>query len=478
MMMSAEHGWICVVCREPLALRGELAACPRCGAEYPQVGRVGVFVPPAHAFLSATRQQLATDAAALQASPGAPPLLAERARHVLAARTANQRLLEQVCAPVLGYLDGREPPETLTESIAEQRGWSREGMEYFFVDWARTASFTEVSELFTDAVTRHATTRGKAVALGSAAGGLVRELAPLFERVYGVDLAMPMLLMSRSLMDGASLKLSLPNASWQEVALGGAALAAPNVELLAADAVCLPFPDDSLSLATTQYFIDIVSDPLSTVRELHRVLAEGGLWVSYGLPLRLPGDPSFLGARTPAELRDFVESCGFQVLELERRRHTFMDLTAIAPGSRTMTESVDFFVARKVLTPAPALEPWARYHRGEPEAFWNCKARLFTGRTVQLMAGTTYSGGEARQTAEFGLSMDVREERSLYRVELPPETGLFLGALFELLQEPRSLRELQAALEAASGGLLTEADFVGAIRGLANLALLELDSGN
>jgi len=470
---------ICVLCGGSLRLAAAGDICSSCSTEYPEVGGVGVFVPPAAAFLGATERRLGADRAALEVDLGAEPAptaVAARAESALAARKQNLDLIEEHCAPVLRHLQGRPAARTLTEAIAAQRGGGQDGWSYFYTDWAATPAFLDVVDLFCRAALRHCQERRSAVVLGSAAGGLVARLSPLFEETLGVDLSMPMLLVSKALLAGGDVCLRLGgDADWTPVELRGDPTAAGEVGLLAADASCLPFPDGSISMVTTQYFLDIVLDLTATVREIHRVLAPDGVWLSYSLPFRVLSDPA-IGPRTEPEVEALLSTFGFELLEIERRRHRFRDLTAVAPSTRVIEESVLAFAARKVrpIEADAAAEALRAYYRGQPEAIWQMVPRAPDGRQIQMMSGTQVEGGRRSQRSEFGFSIDVRDVRTLVRSEIPPPVAMFVKALFDAIQRPQTLREIFETLERASGGLLTREDFVGAVRGLKYLGLLEL----
>lgn len=459
--------WSCVRCRAELTD----TRCARCGAEAPVVGGVQCFLPPAHAYFATCAQPPPPPAPLPDLSRVDGPI-AERVRARAEAKAKTTALFETLDAPVRAWLASQPPPTTLSEHIVSFRGESREMWEYFHVDWSPAAAFQALAKQFVADALAHRRGDGTAVVLGAAAGGLVRELAPHFRRTVGVDLALRPLLLARRLLDGEGVTLHYPGAGYVGETLKGTRTA--NVELVAADASALPFAPGSVDVVTTQYFLDVTVDPEVVAREIHRALGPQGVWLNLGLPFRLPGDPLEAGARTEAEVKAFLVGQGFEVLHLESRRYTARELTRLDPHARGLDERVYAFTARAKGQPkaSPVDDAFAQAFAGAPERAFALKLAPFPGREVHLVEGQAWSGGAPREVVELAMSVDVRDERTLFRVEVPVPLKALLGAVLEAGREGLTTQALHEQLAPAFEGQLDGVDFLAALRELKHLGLV------
>jgi SAM-dependent methyltransferase len=94
-------------------------------------------------------------------------------------------------------------------------------------------------------------------------------------------------------------------------------IAAGTAQIVRADAMAMPWPDDRFSVVTAYVLLEIVPDPLKALSEMHRVLRPGGRAVfSLGFPLKdasLSGTKNAWGLRrwSEADARRLMEEAGF-----------------------------------------------------------------------------------------------------------------------------------------------------------------------
>jgi Methyltransferase domain len=188
-----------------------------------------------------------------------------RARLKLEARERNLLLIERLCLSSIENISLNKNG-TATSLIQPGIGWSAEDLiPYFCVDWTECSAYHDVRGHILSAAAG-CRKFGRAAVLGSGAGRLLADLANHFDAAIGIDLSLPALLLSRHLLTGGQLELSLERANWRAVTLIGSQQPPSNVRLAAADAAALPFANNSLTFVVTQYLLDIVPNPIRVAR--------------------------------------------------------------------------------------------------------------------------------------------------------------------------------------------------------------------
>jgi SAM-dependent methyltransferase len=197
-------------------------------------------------------------------------------------------------------------------------GWSLDQLvPYFYRDWAGTKEANRLGMLFTHAIEDYCGDLRHSVAvLGAGACGLLHRISGFFTSSFGVDLSVPALLLARRLMEGEELYLHLnlpygrfPRAQ-RQIRLAAPEKKAEGLTLIAADVNNLPFPSSSLSCVITQYIMDLVPDQARLASEVYRVLAPGGVWINYGIPVSLTD----FDAPNNLDLHWFFDRTGFHPL--------------------------------------------------------------------------------------------------------------------------------------------------------------------
>jgi SAM-dependent methyltransferase len=73
----------------------------------------------------------------------------------------------------------------------------------------------------------------------------------------------------------------------------------------------LPFDSGSFDLLTCMGTLEYLDDDTDILREFHRVLRPGGVFVWQGLARRLESHPVLVNTRTPSEWRERIQAFGF-----------------------------------------------------------------------------------------------------------------------------------------------------------------------
>lgn len=234
---------------------------------------------------------------------------------------------------------------------AVRPGWSFDTLvPYLLRDWAGTTELHRTAAVI-GAALREAfpDPRGKSVVFaGCGAGGLLAHVPPAFGRIMGFDLTLPILAAARRLLDGDAIDLPLPRVMNEQC---GVRLHGPEngqdgrvVALAAMDALDTALADRSVDCVVTVFLTDILPDPRALADEVHRVLADDGIWINYG--------PSGNNLRSPwrfdaEEIRPFLEAAGFAVVQDDARRGTNLDISEICPSISHRSAIFYLTVARK-----------------------------------------------------------------------------------------------------------------------------------
>jgi SAM-dependent methyltransferase len=120
---------------------------------------------------------------------------------------------------------------------------------------------------------------------------------------------------------------------------------APGFELLFADGLEPPVPDGSFDAVFTPWFIDQVPQDMATlVPEIHRVLADGGVWLNHGPLLYQPSHTQPAHRYREDEVHELVIAGGFGLVRNRWDRLLYMQSP---DGSQGRTEGIATFLARK-----------------------------------------------------------------------------------------------------------------------------------
>ena len=283
-----------------------------------------------------------------------------RHRDVLNAEASQAESLLGLLEPTASAL---EPPAGGThESQPVRAGWSFDVLTpYLLRDWTHSPELEAASSRICAALEHtFPDPRGKRVAFaGCGAGGLPARVSPDFERVLGFDLTLPILAAARHILDGKTLELALPRVLSESGCISlrnDAPGAGARVELLAMDALQTAFADRSIDCVVTVFLTDILPDPRALAKEIHRVLADGGVWINYG-----PSGNNLkaLWHFDQTEAAAFFRTVGFTVLHAEAHRATNLDITHVCPAASFRNAVCYLTLARKSGEPEAQSSPGA-----------------------------------------------------------------------------------------------------------------------
>ena len=250
----------------------------------------------------------------------------------------------------------------------------------------------------------------------------------------------------------------------------GPAQRADNIELLVADVGRLPFSSGSLRCVTTQYLLDVVPSPEHVYREIHRVLAPGGIWINFSNISESNSPPAVrsFDQLNNLDLPSFFRKYSFTLLEETVHRFTLLDLSRLSKWAPINTETPVFFVARK---DGPALEvegEIAAFFARRSDDAWALVPRILA--PIQVVRGRSFTGQGVEEIARLET---IQSSRMVTR-----EIALLSESLLQMIDGRRSLGEIFGALRAHSGDLIGEDDFLMLFSELADFQYISLsDAG-
>ena len=439
--------WRCLHCRSPLAEGALELHCTHCGKAYPVIGDVPILVREPRAYLRSELSHLiraARDARQRrelldgnQADAGLTAVSLERHRDVMNAEIAQIDTLLTLLEPVAHMLRkvGAGDDESMT---VRRSGWQFDSLiPYLLRDWTNNAELRAASQAIGTALRNILPEPSdKTIVLaGCGAGGLLPEISAGFRRVLGFDLALAIIAAARHLLDGRTLDLALPRTIR---ATGNVSLrrrdgsSESHIDILAMDAFDMAFADDSIDCVITSFFLDLIPDPRSLAREIHRVLCRNGIWINYG-----PSGPlKALWRFDQAECAAFLESAGFTVMQTEAHRSTYLDISHDCPSWSFRNHMCYLVSAKKTRPPAAGAKRAAPSSAEIPDAI----PQLFPGANLIQRRSL---GPEQRQT------IVLRHERTPGRPE-SREIGAEAVQMLLLVDGKRSVRDIATLLEQSS----------------------------
>jgi SAM-dependent methyltransferase len=475
----------CVRCSSSLVeCEDKSLACDVCHAQYPIIGKVRglTFKPNRLLRAQAGRvneryREVAKLKSDLEETGGAghSPEALSQALRGYDRWLADLDLLEQLMQPVRDYLVSQPPPGNPLDDFLLESGWpSFRMLPYFYRDWAGTAEATFVTDLFTRAIEKYCgDRRGGVAVLGCGAGRLAYDFSDLFPAVFGVELAVDSLLLAQALLDGAEVDLHFnfpyPHIPIDQptVRLKGPARRAGNIELAAADVSRLPFSSGSLQCVTTQYLLDVVTSPDSVYREIHRVLAPGGLWINFSNLSENNSPPEVrpFDQLNNLGLSGFFRRYGFNLLEEAVHRFSLLDLSALSKWAPANLETPVFFVARKEDGPGlEATDEVAAFFAGRSDRVWTMVPKIAT--PIQVVRSRSFTGQGVDEVTRLEIFQASRP--------VDPEMALLSEGLLQMIDGTRTLGEIFGALQANYGDLIPDDDFLTLFCELADLRLITL----
>jgi SAM-dependent methyltransferase len=450
-------------------------ACNVCGAYYPTIAGVRILTPNAddllaeHATWIVNKRREINDkkeqAEALSGEAPRPNKSISTLNRYYDGLLANLALIEEEMAPVTHYLATRKRKRDLFSAFTFI-GWpANEMLRYFYRDWFGTDEARFLVQLFSETIRQNCIlAKGGAAVLGSGAGGMLHHLAKLFPSVVGIDLAVDTQLLVRRMLAGREtvFHFNFPTDEDPRVQRSVRFRAPENegdhITLITSNVNRLPLPSASLTCVITQYLLDIVPNHLGFATELHRVLAPGGIWISFGIPI------------DHLDLPSFIERAGFELLELSMHRYRHLDLSGLSDLAPVTIHNSILFAARKNLSRND--EPsdlFAQYFAKKSDLIWSKTPRLAASVTVN----------QAPQSSGYDL-----RERKLIAVEhvgnplrftMTSEAAILVEWFLGHINGKRSLGEITSLLRAKYEETVKEAELLQFFRLLRDLSIIEIN---
>lgn len=237
--------------------------CNSCGSEYPVIAGVLIVVPNVAAYI---RKQFGSIISNCILYGG---VSAELIRYMQdqSYNLAKVEYREYYDAPrkLSTYLCGHY--DNIDHTLLSHDSFShyvREEYKDFYGSvlelWQKALSSTDVCK--------------KALDVGCYVGGVVHRLADRFENVYGIDDSFAGILLARQIQIGYPTKITeydlyMEGDIKQRRTLN--ALIHKNVDFFVGSALCIPFRAGAFALTTNFNLLELVPEPKTMLRELHRV---------------------------------------------------------------------------------------------------------------------------------------------------------------------------------------------------------------
>ncbi|MGB8509400.1 MAG: methyltransferase domain-containing protein [Pyrinomonadaceae bacterium] len=425
--------------------------CNVCRAFYPSIEGVEVFVSNPDPllrnhveFLPEKRKEIEAQRVkvrdAYDEELHAPESLAVMERD-FEGQLANLELIEQVMESATQYVNGRSQPKSFFDDLAGG-GWpALEMLPYFYRDWGGTKEAEELNRLFTGDIERFCRERESVAVLGCGACGLVYQVAELFPVTFGVELAIDTLLLAKRLLDGGDFTLhySAPKSNFpisqKVVKVEGAGRKREGINLLVANVNQLPFRSSSLSCVITQYLMDIVPSQRRVVTEINRVLAPGGVWLDFSLPLSMSAADQFNRLNMP----QFFQRFGFKLLDQSMHRFTHLDMTPLSEWAWSFTQTPVSCAVEKVSLPVKARPNYfAEYFAGTSDAVWDKIPRRVVD--VSLVHERQFRGDGVRESK--GLAVLHLNDPRPAKLGVRNETAVLIEWFLRTMDGVRTVREI------------------------------------
>ncbi|MGA9773590.1 MAG: methyltransferase domain-containing protein [Blastocatellia bacterium] len=459
--------------------------CPVCEACYPTLEGVRILVMNPEGLLSAHARLLSSgsrdsqsqnDPSAFlegaQISAESLSILARSREGVL----ANDALASEFYRPVYKYLSRQKSGEGVIGLLTSypSGGPFHYYTSYFYRDWYGTEEAEFVNTLFTDAIKKYCGGGEQVAVLGCGACGLLYSVSKFFRQSIAVDLSVPALFVANHLLRGGKIDLSinLPHDRFPKVqkvvSLNGATEAREGISLIAANIINLPFPSSSLSCVTTQYVMDAVSNQRLLATEIHRVLADDGIWINFGIPVGATTSDT----ATHLDLPWFLDHIGFEAHEISLQRYKHLDYSALSDWRTTVVHNNIFFVAGKNQSPIDQHpDSFIDYFAAKSNSILDKAPRLSSELKISISRRKEFGAGGISEKNEVRVSAMGSD---LLNMEIPVEAGVFLDRFLHSIDGKRSVAEINDSLVASFGPVVNERELIMALKSLRDAALLEI----
>jgi len=452
MKENKNHLYRCAVCHSDLiAIDFETEIqCSKCKTKYPSIDGVHIMLSEPMGFLNTWINKIKTDRDQLSGEKSEFETVKDnldfrvrkRAEKILSGKSMNIDLVERHMSKCRDLLkDIQYNPKFSDLPYQLLCGWEPRAMlPYFYQDWGNTDQLDRVAELFKDAIDKYTTSRSRSVVIGSGAGGLLKKLSSNFETTYGVELSLPIHLIAKSMIEGNTIEYDLEGSSERtNISIKSSAeINLADIKYIAADALNLPFPSNSISVVVTQFITDIIEAPANLAKEIHRVLETGGIWIDLSLPFRVPTDPKLLQNRTHEDAGAFLEDNGFEVVSINRQRYTNCNTAPAIEWDNQTQHTPIFFTGRKMLKENNNADDYfADWYQKRDPSIWEMFPNLVGEREITILRGTTLSKGGKKSPVT---AIQIKGLSQLFR--LTPVLVEGLEVILELMDGTNPIRKI------------------------------------
>lgn len=465
--MKEEKSYLyrCVLCYSDLiAIASETKIqCSKCKTKYPSIDGIHIMLSEPMGFLNTWINKIKISGDRFSNEQNEYETVKDnldfrvrkRAEKILSGRSMNIDLVERQLSKCRDLLkDIQYEPKFSDLPYQLLCGWEPTSMlPYFYQDWGNTDQLDRVANLFKDAIDKHTTSRTRSVVIGSGAGGLLKKLSSNFETTYGVELSLPIHLIAKSMIEGDIIEYDLEARPWSlertNISIQSNAEANPaDIRYIAADALNLPFPSNSISVVVTQFITDIIGAPANLAKEIHRILEPGGIWIDLSLPFRVPTDPMLLPNRTHEDAGAFLEDNGFEVVSINRQRYTEGNTAPVIEWGDQMQRAPIFFTGRKVPKKNNNVDNFFAYwYRNKDPSIWGMCPNHVSERELSILRGTTLSrGGKKRPVTAIQIDGRI--------LNLTPDLAQGLEAILDLMDGTNSIRKISKNIDISEDELL------------------------
>lgn len=402
-MFSELKVYRCVHCdQNTVVMEKDKLACTQCNLDFPIIDSIPVLTRRAPQFVIALAKELnrARDKLKNQQETFTrlsitekTQILSERALRMANGTALNIALMDKYCHTIWKHVRQENSKDDLMAWATVQAGYSfGHLLPYFYQDWFGTKQFVQVTQDIQAIIETFCNDRESLAVFGTGACGLLYTLSHGFDKSFGIDLALPSLIMAKHLIEGEQLSLCLEKADWMNIQLFPPQNNGKGIHFITANVMDTPFPDGSLSAVITQYLTDIVPNAEWFIHEICRVLKPGGIWINFSNPLTWPLDQIDLGRRRLSEVSQILQDQGFDELLLKGTRFKLLSVEDVFQGGGTFNQEVHIFAARK---PANTIKETCssikRRIRKHQEEIWDQVPQLVKSREISVIEKVIYS---------------------------------------------------------------------------------------
>jgi len=437
--------------------------CNECSTRYPVIDDIPIFVTNPDKAPSVYVANLNSEIRWLQDLKNIAEIAitkskssseAKRIEQIISGTTWNIRLLEEQSISIANNLNDKDIDIDFLDWASVQSGLSFHRMLiYFYHDWSGTEEFKNVENFFCEAIEKYATSRESVAVLGAGACGLLSTVSRYFHDSYGIDLVLPALLAAKRLISGEPMTFYLEKAQWAKVQLKPPSNSPGNIHFAVANVMSLPFKDNSLSVVTTQFLLNLVGDPMRFVEEVYRVLKADGIWINFSHSLNINEDQLELGSKSLEEFIYLFNDSEFKTISTGKMRFKFHNVEPIYPSAAVLDTEVWTFVLKKTdqLIGKLGHKNNNKSLLQNTEDLWSKIPKIVASKRVTLSSKKTFSPNGIKRSSSLSI---IR-----HTFDIPNEFAQYLERILAEVDGYKTVLGIYESL-CSEGDFLTPTDFL------------------